>query len=61
MRLPCASLRVAKNRKNSSVVYTHQKHAVFGQSFVDYLSRFLISKAHEFLISTDKSICDVIS
>jgi AraC-like DNA-binding protein/quercetin dioxygenase-like cupin family protein len=32
---------------------------VTGQSFVDYLRRFRISKAQEFLTSTDKSISDV--
>jgi AraC-like DNA-binding protein/quercetin dioxygenase-like cupin family protein len=32
---------------------------VTGQSFVEYLRRFRISKAQEFLASTDKSISDV--
>ena len=32
---------------------------VTGQSFVDYIRRFRISKAQEYLVSTEKSISDV--
>jgi AraC-like DNA-binding protein/quercetin dioxygenase-like cupin family protein len=39
--------------------FMHLFKQVTGQSFVDYIRRFRISKAQEFLISTDKSISDV--